>query len=302
MLLVSNAALLGTFVLLADWLGLRRPMAQDERTIVLALFGLWPVGLFFRMPYAESLLLCCTAAMLNGLARGWPDSVVALVAGLATGVRPVGIALTAAFVWHVLMRPKGDTKEKLLRSLLMTPIAAWGLLAFVSYQLIVFGTGFAFAQTQENYRFFAPPETSWLAKGVALLTLEPMWGVYWPADSRYWGRLHGQGDPLVSLYFWNPMLFVLGVAILVTGGCKRWLTSTELILGAGLLGIPYVTRSYEMSMASHGRFAAVVVVNYLVIGRFLNQLTRPVTIAVCILLGLLLAYLTVLYIAGYLVS
>jgi hypothetical protein len=74
---------------------------------------------------------------------------------------------------------------------------------------------------------------------------------------------------------------------------------SELVLGLGLVAIPYLTRSYEMSMASRGRFAAAVVVNYLVLGR-LPARAGPVTVAaICTLLGLSLCICTALYAADY---
>ncbi|HEY7152978.1 MAG TPA: hypothetical protein VH575_03365, partial [Gemmataceae bacterium] len=78
-LLTAQAALLGAFVLLARYVRQRWPEATaGQRGVVLAVFGLWPLGLFFRMPYAESLFLCVTLAMLYGMAQGWPLMVLAL--------------------------------------------------------------------------------------------------------------------------------------------------------------------------------------------------------------------------------
>lgn len=49
-LLTANVALLGAFVLLARYVRVRWPEATaEQRGIVLAVFGLWPMGLFFRM-------------------------------------------------------------------------------------------------------------------------------------------------------------------------------------------------------------------------------------------------------------
>src|SRR5437763_1018440 len=46
-------------------------MGADERTLVLAGFGLWPTTFFFRMPYyAESLFVCGALAVLYGIGRG----------------------------------------------------------------------------------------------------------------------------------------------------------------------------------------------------------------------------------------
>ncbi|MGH7168878.1 MAG: hypothetical protein ACRELG_01185 [Gemmataceae bacterium] len=300
LLLTSHAALLGAFVLLVRYVRVRWPEATaEQRSVVLAVFGLWPLGLFFRMPYAESLFVCVTLALLNGMARGWPLLVLALLAGLGTAVRPVGVALTAAFVWHVLVQPNSPPWAKLRRLLLMTPLACWGLLAYMTYQWLAFGTPLAFAQTQEHWSWRAPADRGWLPKLESLATLEPIWGVYAPGGWRYWLNVSAEGSPLYGLYFWNPIVFVLAGALLVLGGWKRWLNGSELVLGACLLAIPYLTRSYEMSMGSHGRFAAVVVVNYLVIGRKMRRSSAMSVAGVCAVLALFIFVFTFLYVKNF---
>jgi len=301
-LLTAHVALLGTFMLLARWVRTRWPQATaGQRGLVLALFGLWPLGLFFRMPYAESLFLCGMLAMLYGMAKGWPLIVLALLAGFVTAVRPVGVALTAAFVWHVLSRPGFPPWSKIARVLVLTPLACWGLLAYMGYQWLAFGTPWAFAQTQEHWSMWAPKDRDWSAKLGSLATLEPIWRVYVLGYRRYWGHINAPGGPLFSLIFWNPILFLVAVVLLMLGGWKRWMTGSEFVLGACLLAVPYLTRSYEMSMASHGRFAAVVVVNNLVIGRMLARTSPLGVAAVCVAFEFWLFAFTSLYTANYLV-
>ena len=296
LLLTAHLSLLGTFVLLIRYVRVRWPEATaEQRAVVLAVFGLWPTGLFFRMPYAESLFMCGTLAVLYGMTRGWSPATLALLTGFVTAVRPVGVAVTAAFVWHVLTQPGSHLRTKVSRVLLLTPLACWGLLAYMLYQALIFGTPLAFAQTQEHWSMRAPPQRELSAKLEALALLEPIWGVYMPSSARYWVNINSPGSPLFSLYFWNPILFLLAGVLLVWGGRKRLLTGSELVLGAALLAIPYLTRSFEMSMASHGRFAAVVVVNYLVLGRMLARTSPLVVAAFCVGLALFLFAFTFLY-------
>jgi hypothetical protein len=300
MLLTSLLALLVSFLFFAKWISLRWPESTPaQRHICLAVFGLWPVGVFFRMPYAESLFWCGTLAVLYGMARRWPLVVLAIMTGFVTAVRPVGVALTLAFLWHVLGETDGGVWKKARRAALFTPVAAWGLLAYMAYQWSAFGTPFAFAQTQENYLFLAPQERHWADKLRSLATFEPIWGVYCPGNPRYWGNVGPRGNLLISIIFWNPILFVFAGLIVAIGALKRWLTGSEVILGVCLLAIPYATRSYEMSMASHGRFAAAVVVNYLVLGRILATAPRAVMVGTILISASLLGYLTFLYAAGY---
>lgn len=301
-LVVTHTALLVTFVLLARYVRTRWPEAlAGQRGLVLAFFGLWPLGLFFRIPYAESLFVCGVVAVLYGMTRGWPLAFLAVLTGFVTAVRPVGVALTAAFVWYVLTRPRIRTWVKSGQVLLLAPLASWGLLAYMAYQWMAFGTPWAFAQTQEHWHFLTPQDRSWQAKFWSLATLEPIWGVYMPTYPRYWGNVRVESNPLFNMIFWNPILFALAAVLLLVGGWKRWLTGSELVLGAGLLAIPYLTRSYEMSMVSHGRFAAVVVVNYLVLARLLVRLPSLAVATVCAALALFLCLFTALYAANHLV-
>jgi hypothetical protein len=295
-LLAANLALVGAFVFLARYVRVRWPEATaSQRGLVLAIFGLWPVGLFFRMPYAESLFVCGTLAVLYGMARGWPLLVLALLTGFVTATRPVGVALTAAFMWHVLTQPGSRPWAKGIRLLMLAPLACWGLLAYMGYQWLEFGAPLGFAQTQQHWSFHAPKERCWPAKLWSLATLEPIWGVYVPGSQRYWGNVGGGINPLFNLIFWNPILFVLAVVLLAWGGRKRWLTVSEVILGTVLLAIPYLARGFEMSMASHGRFAAVVVVNYLVLGRMLARSAPLVMSTLCATLTLFIFVFTFLY-------
>ncbi len=346
-LLTSNFFLAGAFVFLARWVRLRWPDATaDQRMLVLAIFGLWPMGLFWRMPYAESLLLFGTLAVLYGMARGWPLLLLAVLTGFVTATRPVGVALTAAFLWHVLFgdrtiwlppplrgrepesvvaRPPDPATTtnasppvlsgrgagvseffahcwpRLAGGALLTPLACWGLLAYMLYQYLAFGTPWAFAKTQEHWSYGVPADQTWQAKACSLLSLEPIWGVYNPKSSRFWEKAPIPGDAIFNTMFWNPILFVIAAALVTVGAWKSWLSRSEGILAALLLLIPYLTRAYEMSMASHARFAAVVAVNYLVLGRLSAQTGSLLRIAFCGILGTFLALFTSLYVGIYLV-
>jgi hypothetical protein len=301
-LLAANLALLGAFVLLASYVRVRWPEATaEQRGLVLAIFGLWPLGLFFRMPYTESLFICGTLAVLYGMARGWPLPVLALLTGFVTAVRPVGVTLTVAFGWYILTRPGLRPRTKAIRLLLLAPLGCWGLLAYVAYQWLVFDAPLGFAQTVQHWHFQAPEEYSWQAKFWSLATFEPIWDVYVPTSERYWGNVQSPGAPLFCLHFWNPILFLLAVALLAWGGRKHWLTGSELVLGAGLLAIPYLTRAFEASMASQGRYAAVIVVNYLVLGRMLARSSPLVVAMLCATVALFIFTFTFLYAKNFLI-
>jgi hypothetical protein len=299
-LLTANLFLIGAFVFLARWVRVRWPEGTaDQRNLVLAVFGLWPMGLFWRMPYAESLFLLGTLAVLYGMARRWPLILLALLTGFVTAVRPFGVAVTVTFAWYILTQTAARLWPKVGSALLLTPLACWGLLAFIVYQWDAFDAPFGFVQTQEHWHLAAPEDRSWRTKALSLLILEPIWSVYDSDSQRYWANIRTPGGAAFNIMFWNPILFLLAVALLALGQRKRWLTGGELILGVSLLGIPYLTRAYEMSMASHGRFAAIVVVNYLVLGRMLARAGIALQTALCAALATSLCLFVALYAAYY---
>jgi hypothetical protein len=169
------------------------------------------------------------------------------------------------------------------------------------FQYLTFGNPIAFAQTQEHWSIRLPTaHPVLLDKLQALLTLEPLRSVYDPQSLRYWSGIGTRDDILFNFFFWNPTLFLLTVGLVVWGSWRKWLTGSETVMGALLLAIPYVTRSYEMSMASHARFAAAVVVIYPILGRLLASLPVPAACTTVFLSAALMTCWSSLYAAGYL--
>jgi hypothetical protein len=125
-----------------------------------------------------------------------------------------------------------------------------------------------------------------------------MWGVYVQGSVRYWASVGRHNNPLFNIMFWNPILYIVAAVLLTYGAVRGWLCGEEVVLGVGLLGIPYLARSYEMSMASHARFAAVVVCDFLVIGRLLGAAPRPVVYAVVATCAVLLCTWSALFAGG----
>lgn len=292
LLIVSNAALVMAFVLMARLVRLQAGASVARLSV--AAFGLWPTTFFFRMPYSESSLLCGLLVTLYGCDRRWHPALVAACAGLASGTRPVGVAATAAAVWYAAAWP-GSIRVRAARVVLLAPLACWGLLAYMIYLHFAFGDALAFAHTQDYWTYRLPPRGS---KTLSLLTLEPIRGVYDSSSTRYWFR-PGNGTFLFNLQFWNPILFAAAGVAIAWGVWRRWLTGPAAVLGASLLVIPYFTRAYEMSMASHGRFAAAVVVAYPVLGRLLAAAPAAMSSILLSLCAVFLACWTALYTANY---
>ncbi len=295
LLLVSHVCLAAAFVVLAAYAHRRCGEDHPAAPYVLLAFGLFPTTFFFRMAYSESVFLLGVLLALYGMERRWPLLVVALIIGFTTATRAVGIALLPPLLLH-LRRQQGWLGAS-GRFLALLPLACWGLLAFMAYQYHAFDEPLAFARTQEHWRM--RPAVPLLDRLHALATLEPLWSVFDPSSPCYWRRHEPQGNPLFSLHLANSLYFAFAVVLIAIGAWKRWLNRLEVSLAAGLLLIPYVTRSHEMCMAGMGRFAAAVVPIYLALGQFLARLPPPVAAMLLSLSDFLMGVYAALFAAWY---
>jgi hypothetical protein len=276
LLLTSNIALLVAIAATSAFVRTSRfNISQNERYLILSLMAIFPPTFFFRMAYAESTLFLALAAFLNCIARRWPHWLVAIIAGWATAIRPVGVACTIAFLWTILFNAEyGSIWRRIRLSTVYLPLACWGLLAFMFYLKVDFGNSLAFAQTQSHFSYLPRLNNDYWDKAESLLSGEPIWSIYDPESPRYWGRVVFPGNPVFSLYFWNPLIFLSAFLLITIGWRKHWLAGYEVVLGVALLTIPYLTRSYEMSMISHARFASIVLPAYIVAGRIIHHMPQ----------------------------
>lgn len=300
LLIVSNICLVLSFVAIVLYERHRSERKDAGRlTFILAGVGLCPMSLFFRMTYSESEFLLCTVAFLFGTARRSDALGLALLAGLSSAIRPVGLALTAAWAWRIISDPAHGSKiRRIFLALVMLPIACWGLLAYMTYQQGAFDNPLAFAQTQKHWKTVLDNENFW-DKAESLLSGEPIWGAYSDDPIRNWARIDGHDSWLFSLTFWNPIFFVGALSLVVLGAFRSWLTSTEVVLGVGLLAIPYLTRAYEFSMLSHARFASVVVPAYIVLGRLLSSIPSWLAWGLLGVSSSMLTCWTALFVSGH---
>jgi hypothetical protein len=279
LLLVSHASLAAAFVVFGAYLRKRAVnLLPGAGCYALLAFGLFPTTFFFRMAYTESLFVFCVLAALYAMERRWPFFITAGLVGFATATRPVAVALLLPLSLHLWKNTApGMTRARHLVAHLA--LGVWGLAAFMLYQYAEFGEPLAFAKTQADWHQ-RPPEPLG-ARLVALAQLEPLWSGFDPLSPCYWKRHDPDSSPLFSLNFLNPFFFVLAVLLTALGAWRRWLSRYEIALALGLLLIPYLTRSHEMCMAGMGRFAAVALPVYLVLGQFFARL--PVTLAMGLL-------------------
>jgi hypothetical protein len=264
-LAVSHGLLAISFVLLHLYVRLRTNDVNAAAAAVLGL-GVLPATIFFRVGYSESTFFVLVMLFLVSVERGWPSVWLALFAGLASGARAPGVALTLAFLVE-LRRRSASNRDFVLRALVLGPLACGGLLAFIGYQWLFLGEPLAFIRVQERWGHVGA--SSWRDVVGPLLTGEPGWGTFDTSSPRHWSTTEHHPWAVFSLVCANPVLWGLTLLAILWGAWRRWLTRAEVVLALGLLAIPYFTKGYSNSMNSFGRFAAVVAPAYLVLGRLL---------------------------------
>ena len=291
LLVVAAVSLLAAFVLLRRW---DEEAGGGGGDWTLLAFGLWPTTCFFRLPYTESPFLAVELLFLVGLRRNWSPAALAAVAGLATATRVVGVAFLPALLVH-LWRTAPDGRAFARRAAWAGPLACWGLAAFMAFQRRRFGDPLAFVRVQDAW---TPIDVGLLEQLPHVLALEPLWGVYAPDSPLYWRNFCPIGHPLFSLQFANPLFWLVAVALVAWGAARRRLLPAEAVLAFGLLAVPFVTHGYRSAMLAEGRYAAVAGPAFLVLGRLLGRLPRPVAAAALVGSTVMLFVYSFLYAGG----
>lgn len=311
LLLVSNACLLVSCALFTCYLrqppnidlsggiqgGVSNCLEDNQRSreyAVLA-FLLFPINFFLHMAYSESLFILMMLLTMLGIRRQWPLITVALLCGLATAVRPVGVAIVPpviAYCWSI----SSSCRNFVFTSVAIMPVCCGGLLAYMCFQYWQFGDALAFARTQTHWRIL--PDVPVSEKVLALVSFEPIWHCFARDSPGYWANL-GSSNPLFNLQLVNPLVFVGTFLCVCIGFARRWLTGAEVFLAIGLLGIPYVTKSYEMCMNSHARFSAIVFPMYIVLGELLSRCGILLATMILSISACLLCIYAALFSAGY---
>lgn len=227
-----------------------------------------PTAIFFRVAYSESLFLLLVVLFLHGLRSGWPAVVVAVVVGLATATRPVGVALIPPLAWYA-WEAGGSWVGKVARVAAAVAVGLLGIGGYATFLAGRFGDPLAFVHAQAAWDL--RPPTTWPAKVLALATLEPIRACLDPGSAAYLG-----GEDCRRMGLFNPRPYDVGfflgaVALTTLGAARRWLDRREALTGACLLLVPYLANGYARQMGSMGRFAVVAVPAWLVAGRLLGR-------------------------------
>jgi hypothetical protein len=300
LLLVSHLFLLAAFAVLFLYVQDRcsahigTESASDIAGRACLAFGLLPATFFFRMAYSESLFLFLGLAALYGMHRNWPTVVIALLAGLLTAVRPVGIAIVPVLVLYLWQR-SASVAAWMKTCIVFIPLACWGIAEYMLYQWVFFGDPIAFAKTQAYWAARGPVAS--VEEVIALLTFEPIVSVYDDSSPCCWHN--ADSNMVFSLIFANPLYFLFALSLLAIGAATRWLSSHECLFGFLLLAIPYATKGYDNCMFSMARFVSACIPMYLVLGQLLWRMPPLAGVSTLAVSGCLLAAYSALFATGY---
>ena len=299
MLLTSHGFLMAAFWIAGVYLHKRakqRDSGRESQFVLLAM-AVYPTTFYLRMSYSESSFLCASLLAMLGMVCRWPTLAIAMIIGVATAARSVGVALILPFLWHLWCERK-STGRFLYQAALLMPVCVSGLAAFMIFQWQAFGDPLAFVKAHRHWYERIPPESYW-DRIVAHVTLEPLWRVYDPTSHCCWSHEPPTGFPLFSMQFMNP-IFVLASWIAIGWGAYRIvLSGKEVWLSLGLLAIPYLTHNYRSCCTAEGRLASVIFPFYIVLGFWLSHLPQALSTGLIAIMSILLAAYTALFIQWY---
>src|SRR5262249_41443775 len=152
-----NACLAAAFVLMAGYVQARTTNGPPgAATWTLMAFGILPLTFCFRMAESESLFLLAAIGAMYAMQQRAHPCRVALLVGLATATRPVGVLVWGPFALYLWQRTAdGPWRTKMFRFLrsaaVWTPVACWGIGAFMVFQYVSFSDALGFFHTQQYF-------------------------------------------------------------------------------------------------------------------------------------------------------
>ena len=291
--LASNVLLFAALILLMDYARRRFPSGPAYVADYSALaMALCPLAFFFRVAYTESLFVFLMVLAMYAMHRRWPVVWIALVVGLSTATRATGVALIPPLMFYIWTR-QPELKRRLGTLAWALPLSCWGLAAYAGYLGYEFGNPLAFSDAQTGWRF--RPQVSFGENVTAVLTLEPFFAAFDPNSPGYWGRFDRSLSPPFSLSWANPIFFLVACVLVVIGAWRRWLTLGEILLCAGLLVVPYLSRGYYSALQAHARYSLSAFPIFLVTGQILARLPSPIAAGLLALGAALMAVYAALF-------
>lgn len=267
LLIVSHFCLLAALIVYHRLIQFR--FGQDRAAdVCVATLAAIPTTFFWRMAYSEPPFVLLQVLFLYGIQRKWSCEKLAIVVGLASSLRLVGVAMLVPLVMEFAQQRKaGGTRIDVAtfgRLSVCGMLGVSGLVCFMLFQWIRFGDLCVFVRGQAAFCLRQP--VSGVEHWYRLVTLEPIWGTYLSSSDCFWQRHSAVPGPWLNLQFWNPIWFCLTCGLVFYGWFHRQLTDAESALGAALLLISYAGRAEEFCMGSQARYASVVIPAAMLLG------------------------------------
>lgn len=296
LIIVSNAFFFATLLLLGPYCNGEHQTSCDE-TWLTQIVCLVPTGFFFRMAYTESAFMFFVVATLLGIKRGWSPWFVALIAGAASGTRLFGILLMAPVLFYAF-RIASSRYYACISSVGIGALCSWGIFMFITFQWLAFGEPLAFIKTQKHWAV-QPSADPW-GKAVDVVTFVPVATSLFPdSGDPPWARLPPSSACEFNLFFWNPIVFLVSLILLICGASTGKLSQYEFFTGMLLILVPYVCQSWRAGMTSMARYSLVSFPCYLVFARATSSLPSAVRATLIAPAGLALGVFAALHTRWY---
>lgn len=189
LLVVSHLSLIGAIAVLRRYLEQRFPdwtAAQCDLATIVPLC--LPHSMYLRFAYSESLFLMMVLLGMYGMERRWRPWVIALLFGAAAGTRAVGAGLSLVAMYYTWQATTVAGRPLAIRRIAYTwavfSLSLWGLFMFMGMLWSQFGDPLIFQSNhaQFDHRTGLP----WGQKLWNLVTLEPIWSVYFSETRNHW--------------------------------------------------------------------------------------------------------------------
>jgi hypothetical protein len=249
LLLFSNGAFLVLLITFFNY-ARDRGFSLALSSLAVAIISFSPYSHFFRMAYSESLLCALVSLYFFGTSRGWHPLALAIIVGVASATRVVGVVLLPLLLWDVWIRFPPSTRW--MKTGCAGLLGASGMLLFMNHLHDVQGDSLAFIKGQVGWTIREENSLAerivHAASGIALID------AYRSDCVCYWGRKEPSQLPMFNMQFINPLMLLGAGCLMFVGWKKRILTVRELFYCILVVGIPYFTQGYRICLHSQSRY------------------------------------------------
>ena len=282
MVLVVHAASLAAGLILYYWV--RRRIDERAAVFTVACLFCLPASCYFAFGYAESVTLLLTVVTLALIdRRAWLPA--ALVCGVATATRPTALGLAAVVALAFLLNAQLRRSKRWAVAVALGVVGSAGLLAYAAYLGYRFGSPTVYLT---NFR------AGWVTNEIRsdwfqYLTFARVWDQF-----KYFGHVLTDAPlgliELTRSFTWN-MPINLFIIFLSLAGMTRVPRSFRplLLLGPFIFMHAYVASGgANFGVEPIGRYMAVSVPAFVVLGAWATKEWRPAARTVLIVFMLLL--------------